>query len=86
MVYNASIISRKKILALSDFIQTLERSHIIRLTTYLKPLEHKEANTSRKNRLQENQTIRNKQTNKQMIQRINKTKNCLRKSTREINP
>ena len=47
------VVQRGKLIALSDCKKKLERAYSIRLTTHLKVLEQKEANTPKRSRWQE---------------------------------
>ena len=66
---------RGKLIALSASKKKLERAYTSSLTAHLKTLEQKEANTPKRNRLQEIIKLRaeiNQTETKRTIQRINK--------------
>ena len=68
---------RGKLIALSASKKKLETAHISSLTTHLKALEQKEANTPKRNRWQKIIKLRaeiNQIETKRTIQRTNKTK------------
>jgi hypothetical protein len=67
---------RGKIIALSASKKKLERAHTSSLTTNLKALEQKEANSPKRSRRQEIIKLRGKNTQveKRTIQRINQTR------------
>ena len=76
---------RGKLIALSASKRKLERAHISSLTTHLKDLEQKEANSPKRNRLQEIIKLRGKinQVETRTIQRISQRgADSLRKSTK----
>jgi hypothetical protein len=65
---------RGKLIALSASKKELERAHTSSLTTHLKPLEQKEANSPKRSRLQEIIKLRGKihqVETRRTIQRIN---------------
>ena len=67
---------REKLITLSASKKKLERAYTSSFTTHLKALEPKEANTPKRNRLQEIIKLRaeiNQVQRKRTIQRINKT-------------
>jgi hypothetical protein len=71
---------RGKIIALSASKKKLERAHTSRLTTHLKALEQKKANSPKRGRLQEIIKLRaeiNQVETKSTIQRINQTRSWL---------
>jgi hypothetical protein len=71
------VMLRGKFITLRAFLKKLERSHISNLTAYLKALEQKEVNTSKKSRWQEIVKFGagiNPLETKRTIQIINKTK------------
>jgi hypothetical protein len=68
---------RGKLIALSASKKKLERAHISRLTTHLKPLEQKEANSPKRSRRQKIIKLRGKiykVETRRTIQRINQTR------------
>jgi hypothetical protein len=67
---------RGKLIALSASKKKLERAHISSLTTHLKALEQKEANSPKRSRLQEINKLRGdiNQAETRTIQRINQTR------------
>ena len=68
---------REKFIALSAMVKKLERSHTNNLTTQLRAIEQKEANSPKRSRRQEIVKIRaetNQVETKKTIQRINETK------------
>ena len=70
---------RGKLIALSASKKKLERTHISSLTTHLKALEQKEANSPKRSRLQEIIKLRdkiNQVETRRTIQRINQTRRC----------
>jgi hypothetical protein len=70
---------RGKLIALSASKKKLERAHTSSLTAHLKALEQKEANSPKRNRLQEIIKLRaeiNQVETKGTIQRINLTRSC----------
>jgi hypothetical protein len=81
---------RGKLLALSASKKKLERAHSSTLTTHLKALEQKEANSPKRSRRKEIIKLRGKINQVEMrrtIQRINQSRSWFfEKSTRYINP
>ena len=80
---------RGKLIALSAYKKKLERAYTSSLTAHLKALEQKEANTPKRSRWQKIIKPRveiNQIETKRTIQRVNKTRSWLTKSTRQINP
>ena len=76
---------RGKLIALSASKKKLERIHSSSLTKHLKALEKKEANSPKRSRRQEIFKLKaeiNQGESKRTIQRINKTRSWLRRSTR----
>jgi hypothetical protein len=77
---------RGKLIALSASKKKLERAHTSSLTTHLKALEKKEANSPKRSRWQEIIKLRgeiNQVETRITIQRVNQTRSWfLRKSTR----
>jgi thiamine biosynthesis lipoprotein ApbE len=77
---------RGKLIALSTSKKKLERAYTRSLTTHLKALEQKEANSPKRSRLQEIIKLRGKISQvetRRTIQRINQSRTCsLRKTTR----
>ena len=68
---------RGKLIALSAYKKKLDRAYTSSLTTHLKALEQKEANSHRRSRWQEIIKLRaeiNQVETKRTIQRINKTR------------
>ena len=67
---------RGKLIALSASKKKLERAHISSLTTHVKALEQKEANSPKRSRLQEIIKLRGEinQVETRTIQRINQTR------------
>ena len=75
---------RGKLIALSASKKKLERAHISSLTTHLKALEQKEANSPKRSTRQEIIKLRgeiNQVETRRIIQRINQGAGSLRKST-----
>ena len=85
-IYGTQSKSRGKLIALSASKKKLERAHISSLTTHLKALEQKEANSPKRCKLQEIIKLRgeiNQVETRRIIQRINQIGvDSLRKSTR----
>jgi hypothetical protein len=80
---------RGKLIALNASKKKLVRAYTSSLTAHLKALEQKEANTPKRSRQQEIFKLRaviNQIETKRTIQRVNKTRSWLTKSTRQINP
>ena len=81
---------RGKLIALSAHIKKTQKAHISDLTTHMKALEKKEADSPRGSRRQKIIKLRaeiNKLETQKTIQIINETKSWfLRKSTRLTNP
>ncbi|MES9360093.1 hypothetical protein ABEQ44_12545, partial [Cutibacterium acnes] len=70
---------RGKLIALSASKKKLERAYISSLTTHLKALEQKEANSPKRSRWQEIIKLRaeiNQMETKRTIQRVNQTRSC----------
>ena len=71
------VVLAEKLIALSESKKRLERAYTSSLAAYLKVLEQKEANTSKRSRRQEIIKFRakiNQVETKRTIQRINKTR------------
>jgi hypothetical protein len=78
---------RGKLIALSASKNKLERAHTTSLTTHLKSLEQKEANSPKRSRWQEIIKLRgeiNQVETRKNIQRINQRRNCLFEKIRKI--
>jgi hypothetical protein len=76
---------RGKLIALSASKKKLERAYTSSLTAHLKAREQKEANSPKRSRRQEIFKLKaeiNQGESKRTIQRINKTRSWLRRSTR----
>ena len=70
---------RVKIIALSTSKKKPERAHASSLTTHLKALEQREANSPKRSRRQEINKLRgeiNQVETRRTIQRINQTRSC----------
>jgi hypothetical protein len=69
---------RRKLIALSGSKKKLEKSHFSSLTTHLKVLEEKEANSPKRGRRQDNQTQgQNQVETRRNIQRSNQKRSWL---------
>ena len=78
---------RRKLIALSAFKKKLERAHFSSLTTHLKTLEQKEANSPKRNRQQEIIKLRgeiNQVETKRTIQKVNQTRSWFFEKTNKI--
>jgi hypothetical protein len=79
---------RGKLIALSGSKKKLERAHTSSLTTHLKALEQKEANSPKRNRLQEIINLRgeiNQLEKRRTIERINETRSWFFEKINKIN-
>ena len=78
---------RGKLIALSASKRKVERACIRSLTTHLKALEQKEANSPKRSRRQEIIKLKGEIKQEELFQELTKRGvGSLRKSTRQINP
>jgi hypothetical protein len=83
------VMVRGKLIALSASKKKLDKAYTSSLTTHLKAIEQKEANSPTRSRWRKVIKLRaeiNQIETKITIQRIIKNRSSLRKSTRQINP